>query len=94
MYSYINRHLGLLIAIPAIALSLLLVNSANAQTTTDTTSTTTTTTGDTTGATPGAPNTGAGGNAAMNELILLASAGIAVGGIVYLYRSSKEEQNA
>jgi hypothetical protein len=85
--TYINKHLGMIIAIPAIALSLLLAGSVHAQTST-------TTTGDTIGTTttPGTPNTGAGGYAAVNELVLAGAAIAAGAGLVYLYRSNNPEQ--
>jgi hypothetical protein len=68
---------------------------ASAQTTTDSLGTTTTGTDtgtmDTTGVdntAPGAPNTGAGGNATTNILLLVTSAALAAIGVGYVYRTS------
>jgi hypothetical protein len=78
-----------------VALALTLVAPVGAQVTTDSTATTTTTgTTDTTGSgtattdttSPGLPDTGAGGDAAMNFAILLSSGLIAVGATVLLAR--------
>ncbi len=47
---------------------------------------TTSSTSGTTGTTPGVPNTGAGGNAAENMMVLVASGVAALAGILYLSR--------
>ncbi|MDB5194907.1 MAG: hypothetical protein JWO84_91 [Parcubacteria group bacterium] len=68
--------------IPMLALALLLgTGAAHAQT-----GSTTTTTG-TTVTTPGTPNTGAGGNAGENALILTGTGAVALLGATYLLRS-------
>lgn len=79
--------------IPALALFLMLgASAAHAQTgTTATGSTTTypsgTTAGAGTGTTPGTPNTGAGGNAEQNALILTTTGAVALLGGLYLLRA-------
>lgn len=55
----------------------LLAGSAAAQTTTPST---------TTGEVPGSPNTGSGGNAIANVVLLTGSAAVALGGAAYLAR--------
>lgn len=60
---------------------LLLAGPAAAQTTTGTTST----------STPGTPNTGAGGSAAANLIILGSTAAIALAGLTYLSRRNLPE---
>lgn len=75
--------------VPALALVLALgAGAAHAQTTSTSTGTTTGTypTG-TTSATPGTPNTGAGGNAADNALMLVSTGAVALLGATYLLRS-------
>lgn len=68
--------------IPMVALALLVsTGAAQAQTTTDTSVTTDTT------VTPGTPNTGAGGAAAENLLILTSTGALALLGATYLLRS-------
>jgi hypothetical protein len=68
-----------------------------AQTTYDTSGATTTNTMDTTGTTdsmdssgtaPGVPNTGLGGNATSNILLLVISAIVTLAGVGYVYRTS------
>lgn len=66
----------------ATALALLLMTGAAAAQTT--TSTTTGTSG--TGATVGTPNTGAGGDMALNAIVLTATGAIAIGGAALLAR--------
>lgn len=81
----------------ALMVTALGVGSANAQMTTSTSTSTSTTTNGTTDSTggaiytnttvtPGLPNTGAGGDAAMNVAAILAAAVAAGAGAVYLRR--------
>jgi hypothetical protein len=67
--------------LPVLALAMTMgAGSAHAQTTASTTTTTTTTI-------PGTPNTGAGGDAAVNYAILAATGLVAVAGVAYLNRA-------
>lgn len=86
--TYINKHLALIIVVPAIALSLLLAGTTHAQDASTTNSVTSSTT------LPGSPSTGSGGYAAVNSMILALSALAAAGGMVYLYRSQSESGHA
>lgn len=63
--------------------------TASTSATTGASTTTTTNTTGTSATTPTAPNTGAGGNAADNYLVLGASALVAAAGAAYLARSKK-----
>jgi hypothetical protein len=54
----------------------------------DTSGTTGTTDTSTTGTTPGVPNTGLGGNATTNILLLVISAAVALAGVGYISRTS------
>lgn len=76
----LKQHIGVALA----AISMLSIGAmASAQTTDTTTMQTTATT------TPGVPNTGAGGDAAANWIILAATGIVMIGGIIYLARSPR-----